>query len=106
MPAPVSCLGPCWCCCFVIPSAPRWSRFERFALLASVPETVMIGHGLGNVVYGGSRVLQGDGAVLELLAQVGVAAALALAILPMRRRIGAYAAVTDALVPGDRPVDR
>jgi hypothetical protein len=80
------------------PRAPRWTALELGAMLMSVPLTVLIGFGLGYALTGGYWLLHGTGNVVELFAPVGVAAVVVPLLLPIRRRLKAYAGTTSGLV--------
>lgn len=95
------------------PRAPGWTRFELLAMLLSVPVTILIGFGLGHVLAGVFQVLHGAGDLRGFLVLIAVAAVLVALILPVRRRIKAYAALAGpalvasqasaAAAPDERP---
>ena len=70
------------------PRTPRWTAIAVVAPVLAVPVTGLIGFGLSHLLTGGYRLLHGVGNPLELAALLGVAAALVLLILPIRRRSG------------------
>jgi hypothetical protein len=75
------------------PRVPGWASSELLATLLAVPVSGLLGFGLGHVVYGGYRVLSGGGgSALELATPLAVLAVLALVIVPVRRRLKAWAA--------------
>jgi hypothetical protein len=75
------------------PRAPRWAQLEVVALLTAVPVTGMIGFGSGYLLYGGAKLLRGEGDVRELavLAAVLIVVALFWRILRIRGRLHGYA---------------
>jgi hypothetical protein len=78
------------------PRAPRWCGPEMVAMLAVVPVTVVLGFGLGYVLVGAQRLLNGAGELYELAALVGVALLVAGWVLHVRRRLQAYGAASAA----------
>ncbi len=59
------------------PRAPRWTRPELVAMLTVIPVTAMLGLGLGYMIAGVYRLLQGVGSLYELSTPVAVAIAVA-----------------------------
>ncbi len=55
------------------PRAPRWTRPELVAMLATIPVTAMLGLGLGYLLAGGYRLLHGGGDLYELSAPLAAA---------------------------------
>jgi len=78
------------------PRAPRWSRPEMVAMLAVVPVTGVLGFGLGYVLAGAHRLLNGAGELYELAAPAGVALVIAGGVFHVRRRLQAYSAASAA----------
>jgi hypothetical protein len=77
------------------PRAPRWTRPDLVAFLATVPVAGMIGFGLGYVAFGISALLHGEGHLVRGLgALVGVPVLVALIwhFLGIKARLRAYAA--------------
>ena len=58
------------------PRAPRWTRAELVAMLTVIPVTAILGLGLGYIMAGLYRLLQGAGSLYELAMPVGVAIAI------------------------------
>jgi heme A synthase len=78
------------------PRAPRWTRPEMVAMLAVVPVTGVLGFGLGYVLVGAQRLLNGAGELYELAAPAGVALLVAGWVFHVRRRLQAYGAARAA----------
>ena len=78
------------------PRAPRWTRPEMVAMLAVVPVTGVLGFGLGYVLVGAHRLLDGAGELYELAAPAGVALVVAGWIFYARRRLQAYGVASAA----------
>jgi heme A synthase len=76
------------------PRAPRWTRPEMVAMLAVVPVTGVLGFGLGYVLVGAHRLLNGAGEPYEMGALVGVALVVAGWVFHVRRRLQAYGAAS------------
>ena len=78
------------------PRAPRWSKPEMVAMLAVVPVTGVLGFGLGYVLAGAHRLLDGAGELYELAAPAGVALVVAALVFRVRRRLQANGAASAA----------
>jgi heme A synthase len=78
------------------PRAPRWTRPEMVAMLAVVPVTGVLGFGLGYVLVGAHRLLNGAGELYELAAPAAVALLVAGWIFYARRRLQAYGVASAA----------
>jgi hypothetical protein len=78
------------------PRAPRWTRSEVVAMVAAIPVTGVLGLGLGYVLAGGYRLLDGVGNVYELGAPLAVAlvAAGLWRLLGIGRLLEAYGAIS------------
>ncbi len=81
------------------PRAPRWTRPELVAMLAVVPVTGLLGFGLGYMLLGGYRVLNGAAGLDELAALAALAIAAGLWSFRVRRRLRAYGAVPSPAGP-------
>lgn len=81
------------------PEPPRWTRPELVAMLVTVPLTGVVGLGLGYMLIGGHRLLNGEGELYELAVPFGVAALVAglWRVLGIRRRLQAYSAASPGL---------
>jgi hypothetical protein len=77
------------------PRAPRWTRPEAVAMLAALPVTGALGLGLGYLLAGGYRLLQGVGNAYELGAPLAAALVVAgsWSLLGIGRRLEAYGAL-------------
>jgi hypothetical protein len=73
---------------FANPSAPRWTQRELTAQLASVVVTMVLGLGLGCLVFLAPQQIKAEG--LTLVEVAALAGALALIVLVLRRlKVGA-----------------
>ena len=73
---------------FANPSAPRWTQRELTAQLASVVVTMVLGLGLGCLVFLAPQQIKAEGLTLVEVAALG--GALALIVLVLRRlKVGA-----------------
>ncbi|HEX5795237.1 MAG TPA: hypothetical protein VFY19_05325 [Geminicoccaceae bacterium] len=89
---------------FANPSAPRWTQRELTAQLASVVVTMVLGLGLGCLVFLAPQQIKAEGLTLVEVAALGAALALIVLVLRALRvgaRVRAYqaSALTIPVVP-------
>jgi heme A synthase len=87
------------------PRAPGWTKPEPVAMLALIPVTGMLGLGLGYILAGCYRLLQGAGDVYELGAPLAAAVAIAALwqLSGIRGRLEAYDAASVGAGSGTDP---
>lgn len=93
---------------FAHPSAPRWTQRELTAQLASVGVTLLLGFGLGCLVFLAPQQMRAEGVTVVEIAALGGTLALVVLVLRTlkigaRRRAYQATAVTEIAIPTAHP---